>query len=151
MNKDYRDYISEEFKNLTSTIGIIGDALDKTTLDKLQIAGLGACLADMYKGYENIFRAFLEDKGRKIPKSERWHSDLLGFSKREGLIPDEMGKIVRGMLSFRHLQVHGYAHMLDENELRTNSAEVVKNHPIFEKHIMGIIETDNGDYQAVTS
>jgi len=143
MKKKHKDFIEENLRYLIITVDILNKGLQINEWDKYQTAGIGAYLADVYKGYENILKALLEDKGIKIAKGEQWHKYLLETAKSEKLVPDEMSTTLREMLGFRHLQIHGYSHILKEKELRDSALEAIKSHPIFEKHIKEILETRN--------
>jgi len=140
MKKKDKDFIEDNLHHLKITIGILNEGLQKHEWDKHQLAGMGVYLANVYNGYEIILKSLLNSKGIKIPKGEQWHKNLLDTAKSEKLIPDEMSATLRGMLGFRHLQVHGYSHMLDEEELRYSCLEAVKSFSIFENHIRKTIE-----------
>jgi hypothetical protein len=63
----------------------------------------------------------------------------LNTAKSGGFIPDEMSTVLTGMLGFRHLQAHGYSYIFEEEKVRHFCLETVKNHPVFENHILTII------------
>ncbi len=52
-----------------------------------------------------------------VPKSEKWHKDLLNRSLSSGIISEELSKKLYKYLTFRHFFVHAYGFMLDEIEL----------------------------------
>jgi len=134
------DFIEKHLRNLNITIDVLNRGIQKNEWNEHESAGMGAYLANVYSGYENIFKTLLNSDGIKIPKSEQWHINLLHMANSSGLVPWEMSETLKGMLSFRHVQVHGYSHTFQEKELRHSSLETVKSHPVFEKHIRDIIE-----------
>ena len=69
-------------------------------------------------GIERILRFQLEEHGIKIDKSSSWHKDLLIKARSESLVSEEQYNFFGELLLFRHLQVHGYGHKLNEKRLR---------------------------------
>jgi uncharacterized protein YutE (UPF0331/DUF86 family) len=152
MKKKDKDFIEDNLRHLRTTMDILSEGIQKPEWDKYQLAGMGAYLANIYNGYENILRTLLESEGIKIHKGEQWHKDLLDTAKSKGFVPDEMLTTLKGMLGFRHLQAHGYSYVFEEEKIRYFSLEAVKSHPAFESHTLKIIEkvlTKEGveDYQ----
>lgn len=138
-----KEFIEDELEHLQQTMFIImEECLGKNDWSAVELAGCGKFLSDMYMGYENIFRALLEGRGIHLFKGEHWHSDLLQRAIEEGIVPYGWEERLRGMLSFRHFQIHGYGRITNEQKLRANLAEVAANHHIFVAHIRKILDDD---------
>jgi uncharacterized protein YutE (UPF0331/DUF86 family) len=133
------DRITNELGHMKNTLRLMQSFLEKEKWNEAETAGMGTFLGNLYTGYENIFRSFLEEKGISITKGERWHIDLLGKATEENFVPLEMQKTLQGMLAYRHLQIHGYGYMLQEELIRENSAQAIKTFSIFEEHIHKIL------------
>jgi uncharacterized protein YutE (UPF0331/DUF86 family) len=140
MKKKDKEFIQNNLKHLKTTVDILNEGMQKTEWDRIQLAGMGTYLANIYTGYENIWRTILESKGIEVPKGEQWHINLLNRAKSEELIPDEMLITSKGMLGFRHLQVHGYSHTLKEENIRYFSLKAIESYPFFETYINEILE-----------
>jgi hypothetical protein len=112
------NYISAEGQNITRTIELLEGLLNKSDLSRYEIIALGKLLQDVYTGIERILRAMLEQKGVKIKKTENWHKELLLAGKERSLLSQEQFEGFRGLLVFRHMEIHGYGFMLDEQRLR---------------------------------
>ena len=140
LKKKDKDFIENHLQNLSITITILDEGLQKNKWNKHESAGMGVYLSNVYNGYENILRALINSRGIEIPRGERWHKDLLDIAESERLVPDEMLTTLKGMLGFRHLQIHGYSYMFDEEQLKYYSSEAIKSHSIFEIHIQQIIK-----------
>jgi hypothetical protein len=133
------DKIINEMDHIKNTLSLMQSFLKKEKWNEAETAGIGTFLGNIYTGYENIFRSFLEEKGITVIKGERWHINLLDKAIEENFVPSEMQKTLKGMLAYRHLQVHGYGYMLQEEIIRENSAQAIKIFPIFEEHIYKIL------------
>jgi hypothetical protein len=112
------NYISAEGQNITQTVELIEGLLKKSDLSRYEIIALGKLLQDVYTGIERILRAMLEQKGVRIKKTENWHKELLLAGKERLLLSKEQFEGFRGLLVFRHMEIHGYGFMLDEQRLR---------------------------------
>lgn len=135
-------FVEDELRNLEITLELLEGLIQKSEWNKIEEIAAGKLLSDMYMGYENVFGTLLRERDIRVPKGERWHTDLLERAVVENIAPSNWSKPLRGMLGFRHLQVHGYGHMMDEEKIRENSAEVAANHPIFVAHIRKILGDD---------
>jgi hypothetical protein len=111
-------YISAEGQNIAKTIELIDDLLKRSVLSQYEVIALGKLLQDAYTGIERILRAMLEQKGIKIRKTENWHKELLLAGREQSLLSKEQFEGFRGLLVFRHMEIHGYGFMLDEKRLR---------------------------------
>ncbi len=112
------NYISAEGQNLAKTTEMIEDLLQKSPLSQYEVIALGKLLQDVYTGIERILRAMLEEKGIKTRKTENWHKDLLLAGRKQSLLSQDQFEGFRGLLVFRHMEIHGYGFMLDEKRLR---------------------------------
>jgi uncharacterized protein YutE (UPF0331/DUF86 family) len=107
--------------------------------DRVQLAGMGMFLGDIYKAVEQSLRCILENiEGKKIPKGESWHSDLLKLSAETGLIPEKIRRTMVGMLKYRHRIHHGYGVNLNEGLVRQNTTEAIDAFTEFTEHIKTI-------------
>ena len=140
MKMEDKSFIEKHLQDIEITVNLLNEGIQDKKWDKYKTAGMGTFLANVCNGYENIFRTLLKIEGIEIPKGEDWHKNLIRTAKSRGLSPDEMSETLDGMLNFRHVQVHGYSHKLEEKKLRSYSLEVVQNHPAFEKHIQDIVK-----------
>lgn len=111
-----------------------------TTMQKALSVAMGSALNSVYGGYERIFETCLEDKGIKIAKSERWHTKLLENATEQNIAPLELEDTLKGMLSSRHRQIHGYGHDISDEIIQENATKVVESFPIFESHVNSILE-----------
>ena len=112
------DYINAESRNILKTVELMEALLAKESLPTYETIALGKLLQDIYTGIERILRSLLQKAGVKIPKTETWHKDLLIAASEKALISEKQFEAFRNLLLFRHLQIHGYGYMLDENRLR---------------------------------
>lgn len=112
------DFIKAERDNILRTMAMIEDLLTYEELSSYETIAMGKLLQDVYTGIERILRCRLEQRGIKVPKTESWHKDILAAAHRESLLTEKQLETFRKLLLFRHLQIHGYGYMLDEQRLR---------------------------------
>ena len=112
------EYISSESGNILRSAEMIEDLLSKEDLSQYEAIALGKLLQDVYTGLERILRTILDSRGIKTRKTESWHKELLVAAKNESLISPAQFEAFRNLLLFRHMQIHGYGFMLDEDRLR---------------------------------
>lgn len=112
------EYISSESGNILRSAEMIEDLLSKEYLSQYEAIALGKLLQDVYTGLERILRTILDSRGIKTRKTESWHKELLVAAKKESMISPTQFEAFRNLLLFRHMQIHGYGFMLDENRLR---------------------------------
>ena len=112
------DYIHAERNNILRTINMIEDLINHEELTTYETIALGKLLQDVYTGIERILRSKLETHDIKIPKTESWHKEILLASLQKSIISQIQFDALRKLLVFRHLQIHGYGYMLDEQRLR---------------------------------
>jgi len=112
------DYIRAERDYILRTIDMIEDLTAREELSAYETIALGKLLQDVYTGIERILRSKLEQQGFKIPKTESWHKEVLLTSQKKSIISEQQFEALRKLLVFRHMQIHGYGYMLDEQRLR---------------------------------
>lgn len=112
------DYIRAEKENIQRTMDMVEDLLSQQDLSTYETIALGKLLQDVYTGIERILRSKLEQQGVKVPKTESWHKEILLEAKQKSIITEDQFDAFRKLLLFRHLQIHGYGYMLDEQRLR---------------------------------
>jgi hypothetical protein len=75
-------------------------------------------LHSFYNGIENVLTLIFKGNGKKLPNSNKWHSELLGMA----FLPEEDGKVIfrpeleetlDDYLKFRHFVRHSYGFQLD--------------------------------------
>ena len=112
------DYIRAERDNILRTIDMIEDLTAQEKLTTYETIALGKLLQDVYTGIERILRSKLETYDIKIPKTESWHKEVLLTAQQKSIISQNQFDALRKLLVFRHMQIHGYGYMLDEQRLR---------------------------------
>ncbi len=120
------DYISAESQNILRTTTLIRNLLEKKNPTDYEVIALGKLLQDVYTGIERILRSQLETRNIKIKKTENWHKQILLSARDQSLVSQEQFEAFRKLLLFRHLQIHGYGYMLEEERLRELAEPVVK-------------------------
>lgn len=112
------DYIRAERDNILRTIDMIEDLTSQEELTTYETIALGKLLQDVYTGIERILRSKLETYDIKISKTESWHKEILLASQQKSILSQNQFDVLRKLLVFRHMQIHGYGYMLDEQRLR---------------------------------
>ena len=112
------DYVRAESQNILLTSTLIRNLLEKKKLTDYEVIALGKLLQDVYTGIERILRSQLETRNIKIKKTENWHKQILLSAREQFLVSQEQFEAFRNLLLFRHLQIHGYGYMLEEERLR---------------------------------
>lgn len=120
------DFLRGEREDIEKSIGLMESLLARDDLSEYEVIALGKLLQDIYMGIERIIRNRLNDRGITVEKSTTWHKDLLLQAHTEAVISEEEFKAFGKLLLFRHLQVHGYGHRLDEKRLRELASPVSK-------------------------
>ena len=112
------DYIQAEIESILQTSDMIQDLLKQEVLSNYETIALGKLLQDIYTGIERILRNKLESLGIKTIKNHSWHKEMLLAAKENAIISQQQFEEFRKLLVFRHMQIHGYGYMLDEQRLR---------------------------------
>jgi len=85
-------------------------------------------LQRFYSNIENIFERISVEFDGGVPRSERWHTDLLfrmtrpRAEKRPAVIDEALWSRLDDYMSFRHVVVHGYAIDFDPERLEAKAA-----------------------------
>ena len=111
------DYFHSERDHILRTAGMIEQLLDKNVLSDYEVIALGKLMQDVYTGIERILRSRLETVGVKIKKTENWHKELLLAAKEKGLLSRNQFDVLKKLLLFRHMEIHGYGYMLEKERL----------------------------------
>jgi len=112
------DYLRAERAEVEKTLALIENLIDRGVITEYETIAFGKLLQDVYMGIERILRCKLENQDIRIPKTESWHKELLLQAQEQGLVSENQFETFQNLLLFRHLQVHGYGHRLDEVRLR---------------------------------
>ena len=80
---------------------------------RLEVAGFGALLMNLYSGFENILKRIAQHEGLAIPAGPRWHAELFSAFARPlpstatPLLTTDESRLLRRYRDFRHLMVQG--------------------------------------------
>jgi len=81
---------------------------------RLEVAGFGALLMNIYAGVENILKRIAQAEGVLPPTGERWHAELFNRlctdlpSTGEPFLQESEAETLRELRNFRHVMVHTY-------------------------------------------
>jgi hypothetical protein len=146
LSGDAKRFLSKHWAAAYITIDEMRNMLEKDNWNVMETGGMGSALGDIYKVVEHSLKSIIEEiKGRKIPKNETWHQKLLEDGIEEGLVPEEIGKIIRGMLRYRHLDVHGYSMDTREDLIRKNVPEAIDAFCVFVSHLQKKFDITDAD------
>ena len=111
------EQILAEKENVDIALNNLKTAMARKKKTVIELAAIATFLHNIYNGIENILKQILISKGIMVPKSDKWHKDLLIQSLSSGIISEELSNKLYKYLTFRHFFVHAYGFMLDEKEL----------------------------------
>jgi hypothetical protein len=111
------DYLRAERDSILRTLDLVEDLLAGSARSQYETIALGKLLQDLYSGLERILRGLLEERGIRVQKSETWHKDLLLAARKSSLVSEIEFDAFGKLLLFRHVQVHGYGFMLEDERL----------------------------------
>ena len=111
------EQILAEKENVDIALHNLETAIARTEKTVIEQAAIATFLHNTYNGIENILKQILISKDIMVPKSDKWHKDLLNKSLSSGIISEELSNKLYKYLTFRHFFVHAYGFMLDEKEL----------------------------------
>jgi len=114
---DLREKIFAEEQNISRTINGLQVALARPERTVVERAALATFLHNVYSGIENILKQLLKATGTAIPNTPSWHKDLLNLTVSEKLISQNLANEIFPYLTFRHLFVHVYGFMLNDEEI----------------------------------
>lgn len=111
------EQILAEKENVDNALHNLKTAMERKEKTVIELAAIATFLHNIYNGIENILKQILLSRDIEIPKSGKWHKDLLNKSLSSGIISEELSNKLYKYLTFRHFFVHAYGFMLDEKEL----------------------------------
>lgn len=115
------DRIKVELQELASELAAISPLLDKVFSadpDEVEIRAIAASLHAFYTGIERIFVLVEKGTATSLPKSTRWHQELLervatASENRPPVIEPSLKEELTDYLAFRHFFRHSYPMQLD--------------------------------------
>jgi len=120
------EFLRRERRDILKVIALMEDIMSHEALSQHEVIALGTLLQNVYMGIERILRCLLLIKGSSIDKTEGWHQALLNQAMREGFVTEVEFRAFMELLKFRHMHVHGYGHMLEEERVRELASAVPK-------------------------
>jgi hypothetical protein len=111
------DYLRGEADNVRQTLALVDDLVTRSSRSQYETIALGKLLQDVYSGIERILRTLLERREVRLPKGADWHKSLLLTAHQQQVITEDEFASLRKLLLFRHVQIHGYGFMLEEERL----------------------------------
>ena len=111
------EQILAEKENVDIALNNLKTAMARTEKTVIELAAIATFLHNIYNGIENILKQILISRDIMVPKSDKWHKDLLNKSLSSGIISEKLTNKLYKYLTFRHFFVHAYGFMLDEKEL----------------------------------
>jgi len=116
--------IEAEKENVDKALANLKDVLKRDKKTVIELSAMATFLHNFYGGVENILKQSLKAKDINIPKTARWHKELLKISASNNIISDGMSDKLLEYLTFRHFFVHGYGFMLEEEPLEELTDDV---------------------------
>src|SRR4030067_2669013 len=116
--------ILAEKENVDIVLQNLKTALARNEKTVIELAAIATFLHNIYNGIENILKQILISRDIIVPKSEKWHKDLLNKSLSSGIISEELSNKLYKYLTFRHFFVHAYGFMLDEKQLESLANDI---------------------------
>jgi uncharacterized protein YutE (UPF0331/DUF86 family) len=111
-------YLEKEFSKIETVLSLMEELTGRKDWSMYERIAMGTLLQNAYSGLEGLFRSLLAERNASLPKSEKWHVELLQLAREHGFIPEQIFPEMKDLLYFRHVHVHGYGHMLREERLR---------------------------------
>ena len=111
-------YLKRELGHIETAMSLAEDLLGRSEWSPYELIAMGTLLQNVYSGLEGLLRYLLRKRGFDPPKGEQWHKQLLRQACEQSLVPTDAQETLLDLLSFRHMHVHGYGHMLQEDRLR---------------------------------
>jgi hypothetical protein len=110
------DQLFESYSNII-------EKTKKTKIDLVEITALASVLHSFYNGLENIFLCIARGIDHNVPKSKRWHRDILNLmgkttKERNSVLSKETIQKLTDYLGFRHFYRHSYSFVLEWSEIK---------------------------------
>jgi hypothetical protein len=118
------EQILAEKENVDIALHNLRTAMARTEKTIIEMAAIATFLHNIYNGIENILKQILISRDIIVPKSEKWHKDLLNKSISSGIISEELSNKLYKFLTFRHFFIHAYGFMLDEKQLESLANDI---------------------------
>jgi uncharacterized protein YutE (UPF0331/DUF86 family) len=118
------EQILAEKENVDIALHNLRTAMARTEKTIIEMAAIATFLHNIYNGIENILKQILISRDIIVPKSEKWHKDLLNKSISSGIISEELSNKLYKYLTFRHFFIHAYGFMLDEKQLESLANDI---------------------------
>ena len=136
LSADAKRFLCKHWAIAYLTIEEMEKMLQGDAWNVMETGGMASALGDIYKAVEHSLNNIIKEiSGKDMAKDEKWHQKLLEKGIGEGLIPDEIRNAIRGMLSYRHWDIHGYSMETREELIRENTPEAIKAFRIFVGHL----------------
>ena len=118
------EQILAEKENVEIALNNLKTAMARNEKTIIELAAIATFLHNIYNGIENILKQILIARDIKIPKSDKWHKELLNKSLSSDIISEELSNKLYRYLTFRHFFVHAYGFMLDEKQLESLANDI---------------------------
>ncbi len=118
------EQILAEKENVDIALHNLKTAMSRNEKTVIELAAIATFLHNIYNGIENILKQILISRDIMVPKSDKWHKDLLNKSLSSGIISEELSNKLYKYLTFRHFFVHAYGLMLDEKQLESLANDI---------------------------
>ncbi len=115
-------YLEKGLSKIETVLSLMEELTGRQDWSMYERIAMGTLLQNAYSGLEGLFRSLLAERNVSLPKSDKWHVELLQLAREHGLIPEQFFAEMKDLLYFRHVHVHGYGHMLREERLRELAA-----------------------------
>ncbi|ODS38433.1 MAG: hypothetical protein A7316_07985 [Candidatus Altiarchaeales archaeon WOR_SM1_86-2] len=109
--------IEAEKENVEKALANLKEVMERDEKGVIELSAMATFLHNFYNGIENILKQSLKTRDIYIPKTARWHKELLKISASNKIISGSMSDKLLEYLTFRHFFVHGYGFMLEEEPL----------------------------------
>jgi len=136
---DLRRQVDAEKQYIALTLGNLEAVLRRPERSVVELAAIAAFLHNIYNGIENLLKLVCKANRIEIPSSDTWHKDLLEQAVARGVISDGVGESLYDYLAFRHFFVHGYAFMLNEEQLLPLAEDIAGLYVRFEADVEGFL------------
>src|SRR4030042_6600236 len=92
--------INAEKENVEAALANLKEAMARKKRSTIELAAIATFLHNIYNGIENILKQILISRDIMVPKSDKWHKDLLNKSLSSGIISEELSNKLYKYLTF---------------------------------------------------